>query len=53
MAVRGGDGSKVWYNGQGKMKFGQGKVSEKSGVSFQTKSGHPVMRICNISLNPS
>ena len=23
------------------MNFGQGKVSEKSGISFQTKSGHP------------
>ena len=27
-AVRGGRGSKVRYNGQGKMKFGQGKDSE-------------------------
>ena len=32
-AVRGGGGSKVWYNGQVKMIFGQG-------ISFQTKSGH-------------
>ena len=30
-AVREGGGSKVWYNGQGKMRFGQGKISEKSG----------------------
>ena len=30
-AVRGGGGSKARYNGQGKMRFGQGKVSEKSG----------------------
>ena len=29
-AVRGEGGSKVWYNGQGKMRFCQGKVSEKS-----------------------
>ena len=28
---------------QGKMNFGQGKVSEKSGILFQTKSGHLVM----------
>ena len=32
-AVRGGGVSKVWYNGQVKMIFGQG-------ISFQTKSGH-------------
>ena len=30
-AVRGGGGSKAGYNGQGKMRFRQGKVSEKSG----------------------
>ena len=30
-AVRGGGGSKELYLGQGKMRFGQGKVSEKSG----------------------
>ena len=30
-AVKGGEGSKERYRGQGKMKFGQGKVSEKSG----------------------
>ena len=30
-AVRGGEGSKESYSGQGKMKLGQGKVSEKSG----------------------
>ena len=23
------------------MNFGQGKVSESQGISFQTKSGHP------------
>ena len=32
MAVTGGGGCKAPYNGQGKMKFGQGKVSEKSGI---------------------
>ena len=30
MAVSGGN-SKAQYNGQGKMNFGQGKVSEQSG----------------------
>ena len=29
--VRRGGGSKARYNGQGKKRFGQGKVSEKSG----------------------
>ena len=28
MAVTGGGGSKARYNGQGKMRFGQGKVRE-------------------------
>ena len=27
-AVKGDGGSKAWHNGQGKMNFGQGKVSE-------------------------
>ena len=45
-AVRGGrgGGSKARYNyGLRKMRFGQGKVSENQGISFQTKSGHPVI----------
>ena len=29
------------YNGQGNMNFGQGKVSENQGTSFQTKGEHP------------
>ena len=30
-AVRGGGGSKALYNSQGKMRFGQGKLSKKLG----------------------
>ena len=33
--------TKARYNGQGKVNFGQGKVSENQGISFQTKGGHP------------
>ena len=40
--VRGEGGSKVWYNGQGKMRFCQGKSKR---TLFQTKSGHPVSGI--------
>ena len=46
MAVRGGGGHKCAVKWSEKMNLGQGKVSEKSvksqGISFQTKSGHPV-----------
>ena len=31
----------TWYNGQGKLNFSQGKVSENQGISFEIKSGHP------------
>ena len=50
MALRGGGGSKGLYNGQGKMRFGQGKVSKKSGNLISRDSKISFGNIWGISL---